>query len=253
MQPDPNREGRRRFTPRAWHHDWHHLRELRRAISGVLRPLLEDVPAGGIVVDFGSGGSPYAPLFAEFSQLRYITCDIGGTPDILIAADTALPIRDRSADVVVSFQVLEHVADTGIYLGECRRLLKADGSLLLSTHGTWLYHPHPTDYRRWTEDGLRLELEKSGFAVEMMLGVVGPLAWTTQFRLFGYREIFLRLGFPGKLLTAMASLVMNARMLVEEVITPRAIRQQNACVYVAVAVPRPDRVAEPPASDRARR
>ena len=76
------------------------------------------------------------------------------------------------------------------YLGECRRVLRPGGWLLLSTHGTWLYHPHPTDFRRWTADGLVREIEAHGFTVERITGLIGPLAWTTQFRLLGYREVF---------------------------------------------------------------
>ncbi|MFW1494634.1 methyltransferase domain-containing protein, partial [Vibrio parahaemolyticus] len=79
---------------------------------------------------------------------------------------------------VVSFQVLEHVRDVGCYLNEARRVLNTGGRLLLSTHGTWLYHPHPEDHRRWTRLGLIDELATYGFEVTDCVPVVGPLAWT---------------------------------------------------------------------------
>ena len=34
--------------------------------------------------------------------------------------------------------------------------------MLLSTHGARFYHPHPGDYRRWTGEGLRREIEAPG-------------------------------------------------------------------------------------------
>ena len=130
---------------------------------------------------------------------------------------------------------LEHVQDLGWYLGECRRLLHPDGWLLLSTHGSWLYHPHPTDYRRWTEDGLRADIGAHGFTIERVTGLMGPLAWTTQFRLLGYRHVLLQIPLLGPLLLPPLTAAMNLRMELEDAVTPHAIRQDNACVYVVVA------------------
>jgi SAM-dependent methyltransferase len=146
-----------------------------------------------------------------------------------------VPLADACADGVVSFQVLEHVADLDWYLGECFRLLKPGGWLLLSTHGVWLYHPHPTDFRRWTRDGLVAELEQRGFAVAGVRPVVGPLAWTTQFRLLGYREVLRRIPYLGPLLLAPLAWCMNLRMVLEDFVTPETIRATNASVYVTLS------------------
>lgn len=135
----------------------------------------------------------------------------------------------------MSFQVLEHVWDLDWYLGEALRLLTPGGWLLLSTHGAWLYHPHPTDYRRWTRDGLVRELESRGFVVQKVSAVVGPLAWTTQFRLLGIREALLRIPLLGRALLVPVAGFMNARMAFEDWITPSAIRETNASVYVILS------------------
>lgn len=45
----------------------------------------------------------------------------------------ALPFADRSFDLVLSHAVIEHVADAGLYLRECRRVMKPDGRMFLST------------------------------------------------------------------------------------------------------------------------
>jgi len=47
-------------------------------------------------------------------------------------------------DVVVSFQVLEHIRDVSLYPRECERVLRSRDQLLLTTHGIWEYHPTPT-------------------------------------------------------------------------------------------------------------
>jgi SAM-dependent methyltransferase len=187
------------------------------------------------VVDFGAGEAPYRPLFESHPWVRYLTCDLDGRPDLLLGADGGVPLPNASADLIVSFQVLEHVEDVGRYLRECARLLRPGSRLLLSTHGTWLYHPHPTDFRRWTREGLLCDVRREGFEVESIAAVVGPLAWTTQFRLFGYRAALLRIPLLGGALTAALCVVMNLRMLVEDRVTPEAIREDNAAVYVVVA------------------
>src|SRR6185503_19587485 len=169
----------RRAVPSFWQPDWLVLREMAR----VLRGLLAD-PALGLrdasVLDFGCGTRPYEAWFAA-AGARYRGADIDGANEVRIRDDGTLDCADGEYDLVASFQVLEHVWDLDAYLGEARRALRPEGWLLLSTHGSWLYHPHPHDYRRWTAAGLQREVESRGFRLVRMEPVVGPLAWTTIF------------------------------------------------------------------------
>lgn len=226
-----------RLAPPFWRHDFIALSRLRQSIETAIAHHLKGLK-NGVVVDVGAGDAPYAPLFASLGH-RYVRCDLEGEVEALITPGLPIPLPDGLADVVVSFQVLEHVWDLDWYLGECRRLLKGDGKLLLSTHGNWLYHPHPTDFRRWTRDGLQKELEIRGFEVVEIVAALGPLAWTTQFRALGYYEILRRFGIVGRVLTALICSVMNARMMAEDFITPRAVINTNAATYLMVAVPKP--------------
>jgi ubiquinone/menaquinone biosynthesis C-methylase UbiE len=50
---------------------------------------------------------------------------------------TALPFPDRCFDIVMSFDVLEHIPDTDAHLHEVRRVLKPGGSYLLQTPNKW--------------------------------------------------------------------------------------------------------------------
>ena len=224
-----------RDNPAWWNHQRHPLLRLRRQIARELATLPAFRP-GDVAVDLGCGDMPYRSMI-EASGARYVGCDIDTAAPVPIRPGEPVPLGDGSARLVASFQVLEHVWDLGWYLGESRRLLVPDGRLLLSTHGVWLYHPHPTDFRRWTADGLTREIESHGFEVERITGLVGPLAWTTQFRLLGYREVLRRIPLLGALLTPLLSIVMNLRMALEDAITPASIRHDNASVYVVVARP----------------
>jgi hypothetical protein len=113
--------------------------------------------------------------------------------------------------------------------------LKPGGWLLLSTHGNWLYHPHPTDYRRWTRDGLLRELSSRGFTVEAVTSVMGPLSWTTQFRLLGYYVGLQKIGVLGSIILMPLACIMNLRMVLEDLITPTEIRDTNASVYITLS------------------
>src|SRR3546814_14320183 len=50
-----------------------------------------------------------------------------------VQADSPLPYPAASFDVVLSFQVIEHVLDDDAYLREARRILKPGGTLVVLT------------------------------------------------------------------------------------------------------------------------
>lgn len=221
-----------RANPRIWDPGWLVMRRLAQAIRGLLdSPALALRDAG--VLDFGCGNRPYEGWFRA-AGARYQGADIDGRHEVRIDADGALAAGDAMFDMVVSFQVLEHVWDVARYLREARRVLKPGGWLLLSTHGTWFYHPHPGDFRRWTRDGLRRELEAQGFRMVEMRPVVGPLAWTTILRSFGAAHAFRRIPLAGGALAAGAAVLCNLLSWLEDRITPVAITTDNACVYVGL-------------------
>ncbi len=240
-----------RLSPPFWRHDAYSLRRLRTSIEYQLDNVnvtgfdnarhISAPPITGVAIDIGAGHAPYRPLF-EARNIQYTACDIdavgsdhfGGSINIIPGQPIAL--TSASADWVVSFQVLEHVWDLDWYLGEVKRLLKPGGRVLLSTHGTWLYHPHPTDYRRWTRDGLIKELEVRGLKVVSVRADVGPLAWTTQFRTLAYHHVLGKIPLIGSLLSALVCGFMYLRMLIEDAVTPVALRENNAAIYTMLAI-----------------
>lgn len=224
-----------RLAPRYWRHDAYTLRSLARALASQLEHIAPAIQKpGSQVVDLGAGEAPYRGLF-EGLGAQYKACDLGEDAPVRIVPGAEIPLPDHSADAVLSFQVLEHVWDLDWYLGQARRLLKPDGVLILSTHGTWPYHPHPTDFRRWTRDGLVAELEGRGFTVRSVRAVVGPLAWTTQFRALGYHAVLSRVPLLGSLLSAVVCSAMHLRMQVEDALTPGDWIDRNAAIYLVEA------------------
>lgn len=229
-----------RLDPPFWRHDAYTLRRLADAVRMAAATTLAPSASSGAppcVVDLGAGDAPFRSLF-EARGARYVACDIDvpeGGPVVRIEPGRPLPLPDRSAQLVVSFQVLEHVWDIDWYLGEARRLLAPGGRLILSTHGTWLYHPHPTDFRRWTRPGLLAELELRGLRPVSTQALVGPLAWTTQFRALGWHRVLSSVPLVGPLLAAISNSLHHLRMRIEDAITPKAWIEDNAAVYLVLA------------------
>lgn len=225
----------RRREPRLIDTDWLVLKGLSSKVTAAANTLARP---GQLAIDLGCGDQPYRKLF-EARGTEYRGADLGNRSEIAINSDGSVDAPDESADLVLSFQVLEHVRDLDRYLAEASRLMRPGGRLLLSTHGTWLYHPHPEDHRRWTREGLVSELEAHGFIVESCDAVVGPLALTSIIRLTAFAYALRRAPLLGKLLVPTLAVIMNLRAALEDRVTPEEVRRDNACVYVVTAAKHP--------------
>lgn len=76
-----------------------------------------------------------------------------------------LPCADRSFDLVLLTDVLEHLRDPLCALAEVRRVLRPGGRLLVGVPFLYPVHDAPHDYSRWTDAGLREMAARLGFVV----------------------------------------------------------------------------------------
>lgn len=123
--------------------------------------------AKGVLLDIGSGFSPYKPFFKNI--IKYIKMDkfeyLNAKPDIIGDA-LYIPLKDSSIDSVFSSQVMEHVTNPQKMVDEIYRVLKKDGICIITTHMAQVLHGEPHDYFRFTEYGLK-ELFKKFKYVEV--------------------------------------------------------------------------------------
>jgi ubiquinone/menaquinone biosynthesis C-methylase UbiE len=121
----------------------------------------------GTVYDLGCGERPYEVDILKVAD-KYIGVDWGETlhtlkADIVSDLNKQLPIDSEVADTVTSFQVMEHLCEPQTMLNEAYRILKRNGTIVLTVPFQWWVHEAPYDYFRYTPYGLRYMLEKAGF------------------------------------------------------------------------------------------
>ena len=92
-----------------------------------------------------------------------------------------LPLADGSVDVVVNFQVIEHLWDQAGFVSECARVLRPSGLLMVSTPNRITFSPgrdtpiNPFHTRELNADELTQLLVDAGFALDGVYGVFhGP-------------------------------------------------------------------------------
>jgi len=114
-------------------------------------------------LDHGCGGSPYIDRFDGWKR---IGMDFAERKGVDVVGDVQkLPFDDCRFDMVLSTEVLEHVAQPEIVIKEAHRVLKEGGMLILSTRFCYPIHQAPYDHFRYTSYGLKHLLMESGFTI----------------------------------------------------------------------------------------
>jgi len=92
----------------------------------------------------------------------YANIDASTNPDVRCDAGN-VPLLDDSFNCVLMTELLEHVPDPEKVLLEANRVLKPEGTCLLSVPFLIGVHPDPNDYQRFTEEKLERLLFDAGF------------------------------------------------------------------------------------------
>ena len=159
----------------------------------------EGVRSGEHVLDLGSGEGTFtewlarigaAPLGVEVAEAA-VRRARAAHPQLefrLVPIDGSLPLQDNSFDVVWATEVIEHVADTGRWLSEVRRVMKPGGRLLLTTpsHGRLrvalcgierFSEPLGDHLHLYTRASLSQLLREFGFGEVSVRAAGGPPFW----------------------------------------------------------------------------
>ncbi len=131
--------------------------------------LLRDAGAGRVIgVDLDE------PTVAH-ARARYADADAG--IEVVAAELREVPVPDDTVEVVVSFQVIEHLHDIPGFLAELRRLTRPGGRVLIATPNRLTFTPdsdtpvNPFHTVEFTAGELERLLTRAGFEVEQVRGV----------------------------------------------------------------------------------
>lgn len=85
-----------------------------------------------------------------------IVLNIGPFPNVDLVADGHhIPLADGTLDGVFSLAVLEHVPDPKRVVAEMIRVLKPGGWLYSEVPFIWFFHGYPSDFQRYTLEGMK--------------------------------------------------------------------------------------------------
>jgi SAM-dependent methyltransferase len=123
----------------------------------------------GEILDVGCGQKPYKHLF---NYTKYIGIEVEQeghdhtNEEVDVFYDgKRIPFENNTFDSAITSQVLEHVFEPDAFLRDIHRVLKPEGTLLLTVPFVWDEHEQPYDFARYSSFGLKYLLEKNGFQV----------------------------------------------------------------------------------------
>jgi len=154
----------------------------------------------GKVLNAGCGNRDLTDILKGFGADDVVNYDIESSiPGAIIGSLVETPFEDNSFDAIICNAVLEHVPSIDSVMSELSRVLKPGGYFIAGVPYLQPFHLNPTDFRRYTKDGL-IELgEIHGLQTVDVLPVhtiwqtVGWILWEWALERGGFRP---RLVYP---------------------------------------------------------
>lgn len=99
---------------------------------------------------------------------KYVMTDFIDGEDVDVVSDVhdLKEFEDNTFDTFYSASLFEHVQYPWVAAQAILRVLKPGGWCYIATHQTFPVHGYPSDYTRWTDNGLRSVFEWAGFRVD---------------------------------------------------------------------------------------
>ncbi|HZN73994.1 MAG TPA: class I SAM-dependent methyltransferase [Micromonosporaceae bacterium] len=157
-------------------HWWY--RERRALIARALRDLPAPVGRPGRALDIGAAGGGNTRVLVSHgwhaTALEYSADGVAVGRErglsVLRADARMLPVAPGALDLVVAFDILEHVDDDFAVAGEIERVLRPGGTALISVPSDmrlWSEHDVAVGHvRRYSRDTLTTLIEKAGLVID---------------------------------------------------------------------------------------
>ncbi len=108
----------------------------------------------------------------------------------------SIPVSDGYFDTVISIAVIEHVQDPNGVMTEMVRVLAPGGVLVMSIPFMQPEHKVPTDFQRYTKDGIAELCTKYGLKiveVKPLFTVYHTLYWIAEIYFGLHRHVFMKI------------------------------------------------------------
>lgn len=129
------------------------------SVKKALMKVLGEIKEGDIELNVGAGTTKLHP------QIKNLDIFPGKNIDYIGKAE-AIAVDDNVFKIVISQETLEHVQDPFKAVAEVFRVLRPNGLFYCQLPFIIGYYPDPTDYWRFTKEGIRELLEKQGFVYQ---------------------------------------------------------------------------------------
>lgn len=177
---------------------WWHLGRIK-----IIRTYLQQNTTGGRdinILNVGCGTGGTVPLLEEFGSVENV--DMAqqaldfmrsrGYTKVKLIDGKKLPYKDHAFDLVVAFDVLEHIENDSAALKEWSRVLKPSGRIIVTVPAyQWLWSEHDVSLhhkRRYTKRSLKdvatrsgLNTARSSYAVVVFLPVITAVRFLKKF------------------------------------------------------------------------
>ncbi|KKS94866.1 MAG: Methyltransferase type 11 [Candidatus Collierbacteria bacterium GW2011_GWB1_44_6] len=91
-----------------------------------------------------------------FEKSTYVGLDMQEGPGVdIVASGNSMPFPDKSFDLVLCLETLEHADKPWLVCAEIERVLRPKGIAIVSSQQNFPIHKHPSDYFRYTPFGLK--------------------------------------------------------------------------------------------------
>jgi SAM-dependent methyltransferase len=138
----------------------------------------------GKVLNAGCGNRDLSEILHGFGVAGIVNYDVEtNIPGATIGSLVETPFLDNEFDTIFCNAVLEHVPEINQVMSELTRVLKPGGHFIAGVPYLQPYHLNPTDFRRYTRDGLKELGDLHGLTTVEILPVhsiaqtLGWIAW----------------------------------------------------------------------------
>lgn len=141
-----------------------------QSLEQELRPVTEYL--SGHMLNAGCGSRDITAYLLAGAVTQVTKYDIASQdPEVIVGPIEAMPFAEGTFDSILCNAVLEHVSDAESSMQELARVIRPGGHIVLAVPFLQPFHACPTDFRRYTADGLSALGRNAGLEVVCVLPV----------------------------------------------------------------------------------